>query len=127
MRPERKPLHANSDIDEIIMVEMRELGDTLRWQMNVHQALSSEKRFLNSCLGLRKRVAGSISVWGSEIVFLRLELDECLSIISRYFQAPTFLKYIPQKYTLVHKQGRTNLCENDAGGENRRTNTQNKK
>ena len=62
VRPKRKPLHANNDIDEIYILEMRELGDILRWQMNVHQALSSEKRFLNPCLGLRKKVAGSISV-----------------------------------------------------------------
>ena len=44
--------------------------------MNVRQALSSEKR-LPSTIG-----------------FLRIELDERSSVISRYLQVPTFVKYI---------------------------------
>ena len=37
-----------------------------------------------------QNVAGSMSVWGSEIVFLRTELDERSYIILRYLQAFTF-------------------------------------
>ena len=45
-----------------------------------------------------QKVAGSIPVWGSEIVFLRIELDDRSSIISRYLQALTLLKYKYHKY-----------------------------
>ena len=41
-----------------------------------------------------QKVAGSIPVCGSEIVFLRIELDKRSPIISRYVQVPTFLKCI---------------------------------
>ena len=36
-----------------------------------------------------QKVAGSIPVWGSEIVFLRIELDERSSLIQKYLQVPT--------------------------------------
>ena len=42
---------------------------------------------------VEKKVAGSIPVWDSQIVFLRIELDDRSSVISRYFQALTLLKY----------------------------------
>ena len=45
-----------------------------------------------------QKVAGLIPVWVSEIVFLRIELDDCSSIISRYLQAPTLLKYKSRQY-----------------------------
>ena len=35
-----------------------------------------------------QEVVASISVWGSDIVFLRFELDECLSIISYISKLP---------------------------------------
>ena len=47
------------------------------------------------------QVAGSIPVWGSGIVFLRIKLDERLSIISRYLQAPTLLKCISQFISIL--------------------------
>ena len=40
-----------------------------------------------------QKVAGSISVWGSEIVFLSIGLDDNLSIILRYFQALVYSIY----------------------------------
>ena len=46
VRPKRKPLYVNNDIDEIYILKEWELGDILRWQMNDRQAPSSEKRFL---------------------------------------------------------------------------------
>ena len=36
----------------------------------------------------------SIPVWGSEIVFLRMELDECSSIIQDISKLPHFQKYV---------------------------------
>ena len=43
-----------------------------------------------------QKVAGSIPVWGSKIVFLRIELDECPSIIQYISKVPHFPKYISQ-------------------------------
>ena len=43
---------------------------------------------------------GFVPHWGSEIVLLRIGLDERSSIILRYVQAPTLLKYISY-YCLV--------------------------
>ena len=72
MRPERKPLYVNNVINAIYMLEMWELGDILK-------------------------VADSIPVWGSEIVFLRSELDDSSSVIHlRYLPGPTFPTYISQ-------------------------------
>ena len=47
-------------------------------------------QWLERLTGHQKAV-GSIPVWGSEIIFLRIELDDRSSIISRYLQALTLL------------------------------------
>ena len=58
--------------------------------MNDRQALSSEKRFLSPKRGSNpqpsddQKIVGLIPVWGSEIVFLRIEFDDRSSIISMF-------------------------------------------
>ena len=44
-----------------------------------------------------QKVVGSIPAWGSEIVFLRLGLDESSSIIRDISKLPHFPKYISQR------------------------------
>ena len=55
-----------------------------------------------------QKVSGLIPVWGSEIVFLMIELYERSSMILRYLQAPTRLKHISGKkfhlmYNFINK------------------------
>ena len=58
---------------------------------NLHLNSPSESRHLTA----HQKVADSTPVWGSEIVFLGLEVDERYH--PGYLQAPTFPTYITKK------------------------------
>ena len=74
VRPKRKPLYVNNDINNNINNNML----VAQWleRLTGHQ-----------------KVPGSIPFWGSEIVFMRMQLDDRSSIISRYLQALTLVKH----------------------------------
>ena len=71
--------------------------------------LSQKAQCLQRLIGHWK-VASLIPIWGSKIVFLRIEHDEHSSVISKYLQTPIFLNYTSSMLLLTYcgcRLGRT--------------------